>query len=139
MRTVAPGLGTPPVQLGGPNPSPNLTSSPADAQTVAVTRRTTILIHAAAPAKPPLGAACNGCGLCCAHEPCPLGMLLSRRRRGPCRALTWDEGQSRYLCGVLVDPPRWLPWLPRAWGRHLAHRWIAAAIGCDAELLAEPA
>ena len=36
-----------------------------------------IRIHADAPAKPPVGAPCNGCGVCCLLEPCPLGVLLS--------------------------------------------------------------
>lgn len=103
-----------------------------------VTLRRMILIHSAAPAKPQQGAACNGCGLCCAHQPCPLGMLLSRRRHGRCRALTWDEPHQRYLCGALSDPRRWLPWLPTAWALRMTRRWIAAARGCDADLQIEP-
>ena len=98
----------------------------------------TIVIHLQpdAPAKPALGAPCNGCGLCCAAEPCPLGMLLSRRRRGTCIALFWDAAETRYRCGVITDPRRHLPWLPAAIARRLAHRWIAAARGCDADLAA---
>ena len=91
-----------------------------------------ILLRADAPTKPPTGAICNGCGLCCAHQPCPMGMLLSRRRQGRCRALTWQSSQRRYVCGVLVQPRRWLPWLPAALGKRLATRWISAAEGCDA-------
>ncbi len=125
------------MQLDAANPSVGLTRHRQTGQTVAVTPRRTILIHAAAPPKPPMGAACNGCGLCCAHEPCPLGMLLSRRRQGACLALTWDDSQTRYLCGVLAEPRRWLPVLPAAWARRLAHRWIAAAQGCDADIEAE--
>ena len=93
-----------------------------------------ILLHADAPPKPAPGRACNGCGTCCAAEPCPLGMLLSRRRHGACTALRWSEADARYHCGVLAEPRRWLPWLPAAWGRALARRWIAAGIGCDATL-----
>jgi len=40
--------------------------------------REVILIHPEAPAKPPLGAPCNGCGVCCLAEPCPVGVLVSR-------------------------------------------------------------
>lgn len=101
-----------------------------------------VLIHAAAPAKPPQGEACNGCGLCCAHAPCPLGILLTRQTRGPCAALQWDEPGQHYRCGVLADPPRWLPALklvPAAAARSLVARWIGAAQGCDAALVAEPA
>ena len=105
---------------------------------MAVTPRRIFLIHSAAPSKPATGQPCNGCGLCCAHEPCPLGMLLSRRRTGPCSALSWNDEQARYLCGVLADPGIWLPLLPQTWARALAWRWIAAAKGCDADLQAEP-
>jgi hypothetical protein len=98
-----------------------------------------VLIHAAAPAKPPTGAPCNGCGLCCAHEPCPLGVLLSRRRRGRCAALRWDAANTRYACDALARPARWLPWLPTPWARALVARWIAAAQGCDASLEASAA
>jgi hypothetical protein len=92
-----------------------------------------ILLHPAAPAKPATGAPCNGCGLCCAAEPCPLGMLLSRRRRGACVALQWHEADVRYRCGALAEPQRWLPWLPAPLARALTGRWIAAGQGCDAE------
>ncbi len=88
----------------------------------------TIWLHAAAPAKPPAGEACNGCGLCCAAEPCPLGLLLTGRRRGACRALVWDEAQALYRCGVATG--QHLGWLPR----RLARRWIAAGAGCDSTL-----
>lgn len=95
-------------------------------------RHAVILLRPDAPPKPPTGQACNGCGVCCAWAPCPLGMVLSRRRQGACRALDWDG--ERYRCGVLVSPGRWLPWLPAGLARRLAWRWIAAARGCDAEL-----
>jgi hypothetical protein len=102
-----------------------------------MTRRV-ILLHPAAPPKPAVGAPCNGCGVCCAAEPCPLGMWLSRRRRGACVALGWDEGVALYRCGALAAPARWLPWLPAAWARALVRRWIAAAKGCDADIEATP-
>ena len=97
-------------------------------------RQRVILLRAEAPRKPVTGAGCNGCGLCCAAQPCPLGMLLSRRRRGRCRALVWQGAEDRYVCGVLARPGRWLPWLPNALARRLAARWIAAARGCDSTL-----
>ena len=65
--------------------------------------------HPEAPPKPPEGAPCNGCGLCCLAEPCPLGMLVSRRRTGACVALRWsaaDGRQSPFLLQIpLVTPP----------------------------------
>lgn len=102
-----------------------------------MTQRRVIHIHPSAPPKPALGAACNGCGWCCAAEPCPLGVLVSRRRHGACAALVWHEPRSRYGCGVLESPARHLPllgWLPRAWAQRWVARWIAAGRGCDADL-----
>jgi hypothetical protein len=84
---------------------------------------TVIRIHALAPHKPALGAACNGCGVCCLSEPCPVGMLFSLRRLGACRALRWDETSTRYRCGLMAH--RVL--------RPIVSRWIAAGQGCDSD------
>ena len=96
-----------------------------------------ILIHPAAPAKPALGQACNGCGVCCAWQPCPLGMLVSRRRSGACVARQWQEADHRYSCAMVAAPAAVMPWLP-SWAtrsvRSLARRWIAAGVGCDSDL-----
>jgi hypothetical protein len=98
-----------------------------------------IHIHPAAPPKPVLGAPCNGCGVCCLVEPCPVGMLISRRRKGACDALVWSDEAVAYRCGLLVAPERfaggrWLRWAPlrRLWLRW-ARRVIAAGKGCDAD------
>jgi hypothetical protein len=99
----------------------------------AVSRRV-IHLHAAAPSKPALGQPCNGCGVCCALEPCPLGVLLSLRRHGRCRMLRWDDESLRYLCGALARARGAGPWAER-----LVVRWIAAGAGCDAEVDAAPA
>ena len=104
--------------------------------------RQIILIHAEAPHKPVPGAPCNGCGVCCLLEPCPLGVLLSRRRQGACVALRWHESRAQYRCGALTAPvdvmqavlPRALQglanWLSPGLAR-LAKRWIAVGQGCD--------
>ncbi len=84
-----------------------------------------IEIHPDAPPKPAVGAACNGCGVCCLTEPCPLGILLSRRLQGACTALQWDG--ARYVCGVLTAQPTGV----RSWW---VKRWIAAGQGCDCSL-----
>jgi hypothetical protein len=99
----------------------------------------TIHIHPEAPPKPAVGAACNGCGVCCLAEPCPVGMLVSRRRHGACAALVWSNAQSRYLCGVASEPARFMAprWLSALAGR-FALRWIAAGQGCDCDLEPEP-
>lgn len=98
---------------------------------------TFIAIHPAAPPKPALGAPCNGCGVCCAALPCPLSRLLLGHRVGACPALHWSERQHRYECGMVTKPASFLRWLPPRWnafaGRRCA-RWIAAGIGCDADI-----
>jgi Fe-S-cluster-containing hydrogenase component 2 len=83
-----------------------------------------IAIHAEAPAKPAIGDPCNGCGVCCLAEPCPLGVLASRRRQGACAALQWDAPQRRYRCGMAEGRSLWAA---------LARRWIAAGRGCDSD------
>jgi hypothetical protein len=63
-------------------------------------------------------------------------MLLSRRRIGACKALLWSQDEQRYRCGVVSDPRQFVRWLPAAWVRTAALRWISAAQGCDAEFTA---
>jgi len=96
-----------------------------------------IHIHPAAPPQPAVGTPCNGCGVCCLAEPCPLGQVISRKRTGACDALRWDGAQRLYRCGAISDAEgvlgarlRWAAPLLR----RLARRWIAAGIGCDASL-----
>ena len=108
-----------------------------------------IQIHLQAAAKPLPGAPCNGCGVCCLMEPCPLGQLLSGRQHGACRALRWHPDAMQYCCGAITVPaevledclPRILrfltPWLARVLSR-LARRWVAAGIGCDCDAQASP-
>jgi|SRR5882724_5890885 len=103
-------------------------------------RTQTIWLHDGVPAKPELGQACNGCGVCCASEPCPVGMLVSARRHGRCRALRHDATLGRYRCGLMMAPTHGY-WLGRVWRqliRRLVSRWIAAGTGCDSRALAEP-
>jgi hypothetical protein len=93
----------------------------------------TIWLRADAPSKPQAGTACNGCGICCASEPCPLGMIVSGRRREPCRALAWSEDGRRYRCALLGPPTNLSAPGPllRRWRETLLRRWIGAGIGCD--------
>jgi hypothetical protein len=109
----------------------------------------TIYLHPAAPRKPPEGAPCNGCGVCCTVQPCPLGMVLSRRRTGTCAALRWDGPTALYRCGALAEPRtvvtealgRRGAWLARpiaAVLKRLARRWIAAGQGCDSDWQPQP-
>lgn len=99
-----------------------------------------IHLHPLAPPKPAVGATCNGCGVCCAAEPCPLGIAVSRRRSGACAAMRWVEAERRYRCALLGDrgagaAPAERPRLPIP--RRLVARWIGAGVGCDCDL--EPA
>ncbi len=101
-----------------------------------------VWLQTGAPAKPPEGAPCNGCGLCCLAELCPLGMVVSARRKGPCKALKWSDVDQRYWCGMVSDPGgvtglTW-PWAVRALAA-LARRWIASGAGCDAQLTSQVA
>jgi hypothetical protein len=108
-----------------------------------------IHIQPLAAAKPPMGAPCNGCGLCCLAEPCPLGVLLSRSRMGPCKALQWVEDQRQYRCGALSGASAsqvsswWMPLhrMQQAMGwlkARVLRRWIAAGVGCDCDLEPTP-
>lgn len=100
-----------------------------------MTGQRVIRLRRDAPPKPAAGSTCNGCGVCCAWAPCPLGMMVSGRRVGRCRALRWDG--ERYRCRLLAQPARAWRWLPRAWAQGLAARWIGAGRGCDAALSAQ--
>jgi len=102
--------------------------------------RQVIRLHPAAPAKPPEAAPCNGCGVCCAAEPCPVGALVSGRRTGACAALLWKSDAGHYRCGLVDAPTQVLGWLPAAVAplvSRLARRWISAASGCDSSLVVE--
>jgi hypothetical protein len=95
-----------------------------------------IVLHAAVPAKPAVGAPCNGCGVCCALAPCPLSRVLLGHRHGACPALSWQDEGPRYVCGLVMAPDAHLPWLPRVFAplaSRLARRWISAGSGCDCD------
>ena len=104
-----------------------------------------LLIQPDASPKPLPGAPCNGCGVCCLLEPCPLGVVLSGRHHGACVAVRWHEDLHQYRCAAVSAPvtllrarlPRPLqrlaPWLAPALAR-LAQRWIAVGQGCDSSV-----
>lgn len=101
----------------------------------------TIHLHLKAPPKPDAGQPCNGCGVCCAAETCPLARLRFRRRQGPCPALEWLAEEACYRCGLLRHPRHYWPGLP-AWAegmaRRLTRRWIAAGSACDSQAQIAP-
>ena len=101
-----------------------------------------IQIHPQAPIKPAEGDTCNGCGICCLAEPCPIGIVVSGHRHGACRAVQWSDEGGRYVCGMLVAPLQIIGWRGDGAGSRwigrlitrLSRRWIAAGIGCDSDL-----
>jgi hypothetical protein len=96
--------------------------------------KTLIWLRVEAPAKPLAGDQCNGCGVCCASETCPVARVFLWQRRGPCRALLWNEANRHYRCGMLVQASTYLPILPLSWQpafSRLVVRWIAANTVCD--------
>lgn len=88
--------------------------------------------------KPPYGAPCNGCGLCCKAVLCPLAeRVFKRGDQGPCPALREDN-----LCGMVVEPMKWRR--SQTW-KHGEEKMRAAALllvgsgwGCDARFNGEP-
>lgn len=87
--------------------------------------------------KPPIGAPCNGCGLCCQVRVCGAGSyalgLVARygeRADGPCPALIADG--ERWSCGLVarpkdyIDSPRGVTVL-----REAVKILIGAGAGCD--------
>jgi len=91
-------------------------------------------LHPLSPSKPDYSARCNGCGVCCAAEPCPVAYVFLFQIKGKCRALLWQDGASRYVCGMVVCPDRYVSLIPEILreriGRFFASR-IAAGMGCD--------
>jgi hypothetical protein len=103
------------------------------------TSSTLIWLRQQAPLKPEVGQACNGCGVCCAAEPCPVALVFVAAA-GSCRALLWDQASMSYRCGMLTQPAQYLRWLPlrwQAWFARRVRRWIAAGVGCDSSAQAE--
>ena len=103
-----------------------------------------IQLHRTAPDKPQEGMPCNGCGVCCASAPCPAGVLFSRRRRGACDALVWNDAEGRYRCGLVELPADHLPaglrWIAPPLApliAQLARHFISAGSGCDCSLVVE--
>jgi len=82
--------------------------------------------------KPPHGAACNRCGLCCVAMLCDLGQHIFRKKYGPCPALA-RTGDDTFACGVVLET--------QGARRDAALLLIGAGAGtrCDARFDGEPA
>jgi hypothetical protein len=95
-----------------------------------------IEIHPMAPHKPEFGTHCNGCGVCCAAEPCPVAFIFLFQFKGRCRALLWQNDTGRYVCGMVVCSDQYVKLIPKRFresmGKYFATR-IATEVGCDFE------
>ncbi|AWB26192.1 hypothetical protein DA075_35570 (plasmid) [Methylobacterium currus] len=65
-------------------------------------------ITAKAPPKPEFGSPCNGCGFCCAAEPCGIArrFIPGCGEEGPCPAMEFEGG--RFWCGMVRRPGHYL-------------------------------
>lgn len=59
-------------------------------------------------AKPPHGAPCNSCGLCCISALCPIAEAHFGARPAPCPAIM-PQANGTVLCGLMADPARFAP------------------------------
>lgn len=89
------------------------------------------------PAKPSEGSPCNGCGVCCAYEVCPLpeffGLPYKSGSNGPCAVLEYADG--RWWCGLVRSPEHHLSLKP--WAAPLIAEMIRELLGdgtCDASV-----
>ena len=91
------------------------------------------------PSKPPHGQPCNGCGLCCTHERCPLAARIFGAG-DQCPALE-TQGVS-FVCGLVEHPDRYTPDRVAQYGQDAvgaaAAILIGAGHGCDAQQPGEP-
>ena len=87
------------------------------------------------PEKPRFGDPCNGCGLCCAAEPCGLAReFIGAGEDGPCPAMEFEAG--RFWCGLVRHASRYMD-LPNDWADPMLGEMFATALGagrgCDAD------
>lgn len=94
-------------------------------------------ITARAPEKPAFGSSCNGCGFCCAAEPCGVARqhIPGCGPKGPCPAMEFKDG--RFFCGMIRRPSHYMR-LPNDWADEVLGGMIASALGagrgCDADV-----
>jgi len=53
------------------------------------------------PRKPKYGEQCNGCGLCCELQLCPVAEVAFKGQSAPCPALVRAEDGSRTFCAFV--------------------------------------
>lgn len=91
--------------------------------------------------KPPHGAPCNRCGLCCTLTLCPLGSHVFHKEIGPCPALEKTE-DGLTACGLVAHPEAHALVLTLQKGKEAlsdAAKWLTATgLGCDCRTNGEP-
>lgn len=106
-----------------------------------LTKPSALLPAPVAARKPPHGAPCNRCGVCCMVTLCELGQHLFKRAAspGPCPALVRDEAGD-YGCDVVNNPQAYTQSVNVATYalRMAARTLIYAGNGCDARINGEP-
>ena len=89
------------------------------------------------PEKPAYGSPCNGCGMCCIAEQCPISQMLFGEH-DLCPALT--RMGNVYACGLLCDTARYAvpvsDKVDSALRAAIAYL-LGAGRGCDARLIEE--
>lgn len=89
-----------------------------------------------APEKPQFGDPCNGCGLCCAAEPCGIAreFIAGVTDQGPCPAMEFEAGW--FWCGMIRRPGHYLG-LPHDWADVFLGNEMAEALGAGQGCCAE--
>jgi hypothetical protein len=92
-------------------------------------------VRADGPAKPARLQPCNGCGVCCALQPCRIARdYIPDLGSGPCPALMYDS--DRFVCDMTRNPGVHMG-LPNDWADSVIAPMFADALGvgrgCDAE------
>jgi hypothetical protein len=83
--------------------------------------------------KPKKGEACNGCGVCCIAEQCPVSIVVFGEK-SLCPALKRED--SGYFCDLTRNSGQYLnldqDWKQEWMNKHFAEL-IGVGVGCDSE------
>ena len=87
-----------------------------------------------APEYPGFRSPCNGCGLCCAAEPCDVARQFLGATQGPCPALEFEGG--RFWCGVIRRLSHYLskPLFGDGMVREILGDLLGIGQGCDSSV-----
>lgn len=80
--------------------------------------------------KPPYGAPCNGCGLCCHREVCAIGIKYFGDVPAPCPGLVWRN--DKYRCAVMEAEEEMIQENPALTPKTTIKQMLGGGMGCDA-------